>query len=421
MSERWEEPAMRDALARRDMGVVFRLLTERGVTQQEIAAATRQNQSEISDIIGGRQVMAYDLLERIADGLGIPHGYLGLAYAEGRDPRTRDEGETAKRAQFLAHAAETVLGEPVFGKVGERDRGSEPTPIPLRVGAADVKILNRLLDDLTDLENQFGGGLVLPAVEGQLRWARGLLGATVRDAVRGTLFEAVALLHRRAASAAFDMRDLERARTHALAALQLAHESGAPALQAGLLYTAGRVEQYHGPPDVALRLFQLGYPLSSDQPRLRALLEVREARCYAAMSMRQEAQRSVAMAIEHFHAESEVPAWLRFFDESELYAAIGLTWAGLGEHDKAVAALRRSLRSRPADQVLNRAFDLSELAACHLRGGDHNEGMKVARQALELVAQLNSKRARDRLVPLQRAAERCGGQEIVDRVRELRA
>ena len=35
---------------------------------------------ERTEILGGRQVLSYDLLVRIAEGLGVPRGHLGLAY-----------------------------------------------------------------------------------------------------------------------------------------------------------------------------------------------------------------------------------------------------------------------------------------------------------------------------------------------------
>src|SRR5262245_53268158 len=75
---------MRLALAARDIAMVFRLLQRVGISQRRIAAFTGKSQGEISEIIGGRQVMAYDVLARIADGLGVPRGYLGLSY----DPTT---------------------------------------------------------------------------------------------------------------------------------------------------------------------------------------------------------------------------------------------------------------------------------------------------------------------------------------------
>src|SRR5215469_4973050 len=74
---------MRTALAARDIAMVFRLLQRSGVSQRRIAALTGQSQSEISEILGGRQVVSYDVLARIADGLEVPRGHLGMAYDEG--------------------------------------------------------------------------------------------------------------------------------------------------------------------------------------------------------------------------------------------------------------------------------------------------------------------------------------------------
>jgi transcriptional regulator with XRE-family HTH domain len=71
---------MRRALADRDIASVFRILNTHGMSQREIAAMTGQSQSEISEILAGRRVIAYDVLARVSDGLGIPRGYMGLAY-----------------------------------------------------------------------------------------------------------------------------------------------------------------------------------------------------------------------------------------------------------------------------------------------------------------------------------------------------
>jgi plasmid maintenance system antidote protein VapI len=77
----WQRKDMRRYLAVRDIGSVYRLLQRFGVSQRAIAARTGQSQSEISEIIAGlRQVISYDLLERIAVGLDIPRGWMGLAY-----------------------------------------------------------------------------------------------------------------------------------------------------------------------------------------------------------------------------------------------------------------------------------------------------------------------------------------------------
>jgi transcriptional regulator with XRE-family HTH domain len=78
----WETPDMRAALAARDVTRMYRLLQKHGYSQQRIGAMTGQSQPEVSAIIHGRRIMAYDVLCRIADGLDIPRGHMGLAYAD---------------------------------------------------------------------------------------------------------------------------------------------------------------------------------------------------------------------------------------------------------------------------------------------------------------------------------------------------
>jgi transcriptional regulator with XRE-family HTH domain len=71
---------MRDALRQHDFRAVYRLLSHIGYSQSEIGRLTGQSQPEISAIMYGRRVMAYDVMARIAGGLGIPAGYLGLSW-----------------------------------------------------------------------------------------------------------------------------------------------------------------------------------------------------------------------------------------------------------------------------------------------------------------------------------------------------
>jgi transcriptional regulator with XRE-family HTH domain len=75
------DSALRAAFDQRDIGTVYVKLGHRGVSQRRIAALTGQSQSEIGEIIAGRQVTSVALLERIADGLGVPRTWLGLAAA----------------------------------------------------------------------------------------------------------------------------------------------------------------------------------------------------------------------------------------------------------------------------------------------------------------------------------------------------
>lgn len=73
---------MRDALAGHDIGTVYRLLQAQGYSQNAIGALTGQSQPEVCGIRHGRRVRSYDVLVRIAKGLGVPPGYLGLAWCD---------------------------------------------------------------------------------------------------------------------------------------------------------------------------------------------------------------------------------------------------------------------------------------------------------------------------------------------------
>ena len=128
----WTDPAMHRALAVRDLGTVYRLLTEAGVSQRRIAELTGQRQSEVSEVLAGRQVQAYDVLVRVADGLGVPRGLMGLAYDEetahtyaGDGPSFAGEEltEDMKRRHFLAAASVALWGRPVLGGCWSCPRG----------------------------------------------------------------------------------------------------------------------------------------------------------------------------------------------------------------------------------------------------------------------------------------------------------
>jgi transcriptional regulator with XRE-family HTH domain len=76
------DPALRSALADRDISSLYRALQRAGVSQRIIAARTGQSQSEVSEILGGRRVQSVQLLERIVDGLGIARSAVGLVERE---------------------------------------------------------------------------------------------------------------------------------------------------------------------------------------------------------------------------------------------------------------------------------------------------------------------------------------------------
>ena len=78
----YQRDDVREVLAERDIGALYRVLRDEGITQRTIAELTGQSQSEVSEILKGRRVRDVTVLERICDGLGIPHELMGLSYGK---------------------------------------------------------------------------------------------------------------------------------------------------------------------------------------------------------------------------------------------------------------------------------------------------------------------------------------------------
>jgi transcriptional regulator with XRE-family HTH domain len=72
-------PELVVACARRDVSIIFHILNKSGIPQRRIAELVGMSQSEVWEIFKGRKVMSYDVLVRVAEGLGIPRGLMGLA------------------------------------------------------------------------------------------------------------------------------------------------------------------------------------------------------------------------------------------------------------------------------------------------------------------------------------------------------
>jgi len=61
-SRLYDREDVRRTLAERDIAGLYRVLNDAGVPQRQIAELTGQSQSEVSEIVKGRRVIAYDVL-----------------------------------------------------------------------------------------------------------------------------------------------------------------------------------------------------------------------------------------------------------------------------------------------------------------------------------------------------------------------
>lgn len=434
----WESQEMRDALAAREISSIYRLLRKAGVSQRQIAAMTGQSQSEVSEILKGRQVMAYDVLARIADGLGVPRGYMGLAYDEttavrvvGADDPQAEEEESVKRRRFLAHAAQVTMGAAVFGAdSGSWSASPAKTPAPGRIGMTDVRQVEAATRALRALDYQYGGGFCRDAVEAQLSWGQQMLEANSVTQVKSRLFVALADLHSLAGWTSFDTGLVDSARGHFANALDLAKQGENNPLVANVLYRMGRVYLHQEAADDALKLFQLGQIAAQEAGSALAVsvLCANQAWAYAMLGNDDQATKLLGRTRDEFGRAdlASAESWVKFFNETDVHAMIGTVHTVLAQtvdvaHTTyAIPALTRAIDSYGEDMARSKAFNLSALATNHLLDGDIDQGAKVGVKALESAEGLKSARVKDRMAPMwteaQRRSNNPNARELVDRI-----
>ncbi|MFY9806757.1 MAG: helix-turn-helix transcriptional regulator [Pseudonocardiaceae bacterium] len=422
--ESWNEPEMKQALAARDISSVYRLLRRVGISQRHIAALTGQSQSEVSEILKGRQVMAYDVLARISHGLGIPRGYMGLAY----DPATAtsmvgpsdnalaEEDESVKRRKLLAHGAAVMFGTAVLGA----DRGHwlpspAQTPAPSNIGMADVKQVEAATRAMRALDYQFGGGACRDAVVAQLSWAQRLQGSSGTEEVRLRLLRALADLQNLAGWTTFDVGLLDSSRNHFATALELAKQSGDSSLMSNIMYRIGRVYLHHGEANDALKWFQLGQIAAQDSGSELAVAVLcgNEAWAYAMMGEEIQAMKLLGRSRDELARANlnEAPDWARFYNDTDMYAMIGTVHNELAAVDPrhaavAIPAFGEALARYDDGMGRSQAFNLTMLATSYLRYGEVDQGVQIGRKALAMAAAVKSTRVTDRLKPLEIEAGR---------------
>ncbi|MGH3767741.1 MAG: hypothetical protein ACRDS0_14500 [Pseudonocardiaceae bacterium] len=276
-------PGMAAALAARDIAAVYRLLSRHGVAQRQIAAATGQSQSEVSEIRKGRQVQAYEVLVRICKGLGIPRELMGLsfgAYAED-SPVSEPGGEDAEdvlRRQFqhllaLAGVAAFGVAIPGVGELSALAAPGKPMDVPARIGRADVETISALTRAAADVARTQGGGAG-PAVA-LAGWADRCLAAQVSDTARGAFLVALSDLHVIAAWCCHDSAAPAQSHHHFSAAVDLAARAGDSYQAAYALRHAAMMLLDRGKPNDALKLVQMAevrlLDAPADDPRVAPL------------------------------------------------------------------------------------------------------------------------------------------------------
>ncbi|MGH3857319.1 MAG: helix-turn-helix domain-containing protein [Pseudonocardiaceae bacterium] len=253
--EFFDEDEVRAALAARDIGALYGLLRRIGVSQRRIAELTGQSQSEVSEILHGRQVLNIRLLERIADGFGMSRKRMGLSYCEDTPPAAKEVTEPTKRRVLIAAGMTTALRQathPLVEPVHLALPAAEP--LPPRLDLSHVHTVRLATDHLRAMARHQGGQgtLFTDAAAHYTRWMH----VPATDAVKALLAAALAELHTEAGWSCYDSGvDGSGHFTRALAFADQARDTYGVA---NAVWNAGATLVLSGHPNDALKLFQCG-------------------------------------------------------------------------------------------------------------------------------------------------------------------
>ena len=413
-------PTARRALAHRDITAVFRILHDAGVSQARIARATGQRQSEVFEIISGRrQVQSIALFRGIADGLGVPRGWMGLAYDPDLEAEVAAAGDTVtedeRKGNLLRHGAAVLCGRPVFGAADPIRVEHTPTPVPSRIGLADIEQVTQTTDRLEQLTGELGGIPMTAALTAHTQASEALLSATMREPVRQRLLVALADAHSAAGGAAGSagLRDL--ARQHYTRGMDCAGAAG-DLLRAVVSLDRLGTRELDVEPNEALKLFQLG-AATAPSPLPRALIEYHCALALGLLGLAAEALPALRRACDSFEAARDEPRpWKHF--ATALPHIEGSTYFALGRFDRAAVALSAATDGA-SHAVVCTVSNSSLLAAAQLRSGELRAGLCTAHRAIDLAKGLRSVSVRNGLAPLQEAAAARRDSTCRDLAREL--
>lgn len=433
----WSRPELQEALRRRDVPAVYRFLGSRGFSQTRIARLTQQSQTEVWEIASrGRDVVAYDVLARIADGLGIPRGLMGLAYTQDtaveRTSGDQQKGRHVKRRELLGMAAKITVGASLTGAdLATLATPAGASPVPDRLGPSDVHRLQAMTASLEAHDRAHGGGACRDAILGYLNWAIELRHTAMDDDVRRSLDTALAELECLAGWTSYDMRLHDAAEHFLLRAAHSAQLGEQPLLIANAVNKLGWVYSRDGHYGDALRAFQFAGITASEvgSPRLLACIALSEAELHGRRGDAASAHNALRRGHDEYSRADDPapPARTLMLDDGKLHQMTAEAYSDLAHHhpELAAQAIEHAKAAAAVRQDPSQARGLLSaritLALNHYRCGDTTTANEQAALALHALPQVSSRRVLASLSPLVAAAAAHGDSTATDLAHRLRA
>ncbi|WP_147268069.1 XRE family transcriptional regulator [Spongiactinospora rosea] len=319
-----------------------------------------------------------------------------------------DNVDDVDRKQFLSAAALGLGATFTPSALSALIEPAKPTPIPAKIGMTEIQEIRTVAQTFSQWDEQYGGGLLRPAVTAQLRHAVALLDARCPDKLHDELYSAVAYLSGVAGFMAFDIYDHETASRQYRLALMCAEEAGDFQQRAIILASMARQALWRNDPDTTLTRIEMAQ-VRSDRltPAARAMLSAVRSRALAQLSRDQEAIAAVGLADDLFADITAIDTSgpLHWYDAAEHAGETGHTLAELSHAPSREEGIRRLTTAAATHRDTSaraRAFTLLLVARLHIAGADPHEGAAIGAEIVDRAASVRSHRIRDYLIDLRK-------------------
>lgn len=431
---------LRDRLAERDITALFQFLRLHGWSKRAISMATGVSETRVRSISKGEQmVTSYEVLVRIADGLEIDRGLLGLGHTQGRPTTaTARMKDPSTAPSFVGSLAALAVG-PAPGELVSLLPNPRPgDAVPGLVTEAHVQLVRDVRDQHRRVDAQRGGGSCRDSAVHYLAWATGMLHSRFdSEATERDLKAALSDMYQVTGWACHDLGDHPAARHYLTAGLVLARDINDLGLIAGGFYRLGRVSIHQGQAQQALKLWQLGQIVAQDSGNLAsvAVLHANEAWAYAMLGAADLVCDALARAegeLDRVDAAT-VPSWARFsLAPGELDGISGVIYGRLAAHREhrryatlAIKCAEGAFGRRVPGEERSQTFDAISVATGYLLDGQLSEAEQYGHRAVEMATLTASVRAADRLRGMAALATpyktHSGVAEVVARIGSLAA
>lgn len=340
-------------------------------------------------------------------GMREPAAGLGLDFP--RDPAEALRAaatfwSTMDRRTFMSDSTAFTLS--AFTTPAMRWAAVPADPGPARggvpqVGTADVQELWLAAEEARRWDSRFGGGHwhSSAAAECLRQRAVPLLTGAFTERTGRELFTVTAELARVVGWCAFDAGQHAEAQRHFVQALRMARAAGNVEVGSYVLATMSLQAFLRGYPQEAADMAECAYERAAGHaaPRVLAFAKLAQARAHARAGDGRAASSALAASenlLDRARGGDNDPEWISYLTHERLAADATECFRDLGNP---AAALRwnEQAEAMPAG-VFTRAVGIRHcvVATTHLTAGELDQGLAVGQRALEVLARVESARAR---------------------------